>query len=394
MLTLSTVGADLSIAGPPFGGTAYVDFYIFGFSIDFGATANAPKPIGYDEFLEMVQRPGPETGKPPSAPAGSVQDPNSDEAKTLKTMANLHVTLEDGNYPSEEGPKGKNSDPDELAANDPFTEWRVRGGSLKFRVGCDFAIQSYNVSKQQFVEVLNKYGITEDVYANPMHLRVPVDTSTLIVTIANSEGLVQNWRPSPIVKAVPKAIWRKYDEKTDPVSAQGGNRSKDLLNGTDVTINQAMGVSVLTPPPELSKDTIPAFHARDAMSVNVNDTNPKLPVTDIPPRTPWTIEPVPDQPDQLAKWKSVSNMWKQAPGVQATPGNGPSELQNMIDVCAVALEWDRPSGEMLAVSGVRDPTELPRPRPWELNAQVPELLLKDEVFASSFLTLPMLASEA
>jgi hypothetical protein len=394
LLTFQPVDADLTISGPPFGGTAYVDFHLFGFSIDFGASQEAPKPIGFDEFLAMVQRPGPDTGKPDFAASGSVQDPDSEAAKTLKTMANLHITLEEGNFPSEEGPKGKESDPKTLPANDPFTEWRVRGGALKFRIGCDFAIKTFTVSGENEVTVKDsRFGITDDVYANPMHLRSPVATSDLIVTIANAAGTVQNWRPTPIVKAVPKAIWRQYDESTDPTSSKGGNRSPDLLNGADATTNQAMGVSILTPKSTLSEDTIPAFHARDAMSENVNDVNPNLPITDAPPQSPWNITPVPEHPDPLMKWRSVSQTWKQAPGVQPT-GAGPSELQTMLAACATALGWDKPSAEMLAVMGVRDAKDLPRPRPWELQAEVPEMLLGDDVFTSAFLTLPMLASGA
>ncbi len=343
----------------------------------------------------MVQRPGPETGKPDSAAAGSVQDPNSEEAKTLKTMANLHITLEDGSFPSEEGPKGKESDPNKLPANDPFTEWRVRAGDLKFRVGCDFAAKTYNVSDQGLVTVQDpQFGITSDVYANPMHLRDPVDTSFLAVTISNAEGTVKNWRCTPIVKPVPKAIWRQYDEATDPTSKQGGNRSQDLLDGADATMNQAMGVSVLTPAPTLSEDTIPEFHARDAMSENVNDKNPKLPVTDEPPKTPWRIEPVPQQTDQLLQWKSVSKTWKEAPAVQPSAGDGPSELAIMLNACATALGWDQPAAETLALMGVKDAADLPKPKPWELSAEVPEMLLRVDIFASAFLRLPMLASAA
>lgn len=407
------VDADLSIAGPPFGGTAYVDFHLFGFSIDFGASPEAPKAIGYEEFLAMVQRPGPDTGKPDSAPAGSIQDPNSEEAKTLKTMASLHITLEAGNFPSEEGPKGKeSSDPNTLPANDPFTEWRVRAGDLKFRIGCDFALKDFNVSAQGLTTILAdppKYNITSDVYANPMHLRSPVHTSTLNVTISTSnEPTVQNWRCTPIVKPIPKALWRQYDESTDPTAKQGGNRSADLLNGADATINHAMGVAIQTPAPTLSEDTIPAFHARDAMSENVNDANPQLPVTDEPPRTPWTIQPVSDQPDKLAQWRSVARAWSDAPALQPTTttaaaaaaaeasSNKPSssELAAMLSACATALGWDRPPAETLALMGVRDAVQLAEPKPWVLSAQAPEMLLRDEGFASAFLALPMLATEA
>ncbi|KAF8848465.1 hypothetical protein BDZ45DRAFT_269894 [Acephala macrosclerotiorum] len=55
----ASVGAWLHLEGPEFGGHARVDFYLFGFTVDFGATNRAPDPLDLVEFWEMVHKPGP-----------------------------------------------------------------------------------------------------------------------------------------------------------------------------------------------------------------------------------------------------------------------------------------------------------------------------------------------
>jgi hypothetical protein len=150
----------------------------------------------------------------------------------------------------------------------------------------------------------------------------------------------------PIVKAVPKALWRKYSRDNDP---QLGNKG-DLLDGTNSTVNLAMGVSVAAPDPQISYDMIPAFHAADAMSQNVYPevnsvvTNPYL-NDSAPVQTSWLPAPVAGTTAQ-DQWDNLQNTWVQAPGQASPPMPSPtpptppvSELQNILNNCASVLGW-------------------------------------------------------
>lgn len=310
------------------------------FDIEFGSQPSPPLPLildGDGGFYEIVEKPGPDTKT------------TQDESDSDPTMNRLKITLEAGSFPD---PNNKNNSTVTVSG----TPWRVRGGDFVFRVTCVFAISKFSVNNftNNDVKIAKKLGdpvASDDIYANPMHLTTPISsvlnvTVTPEDTVAGLAPVLDLYKPLPIIKAVPKALWRKYDINNDP---QAGNQG-DLLDGTNSTVRLAMGVSITAPDPQISYDMVPAFHAADAMSQNVYPevnsvvTNPFL-NDSAPVQTSWLPAPVAGATAQ-DQWDSLQKTWIQAPGQVTPPTPSPapstppvSELQNILSSCASVLGW-------------------------------------------------------
>jgi len=298
-------------------------------------------------------------------------------------MNNLKITLASGGFPD---PNNKNNS----AVTISGAPWRVRGGNFAFLVTCVFAVSIFNVNSDDNndVKVAKNPGdpvASDDIYANPMHLVTPV-SSALTVNITADDPVAgpapppDLYKPLPLIKAVPKALWRQYSVANDP---QAGNTG-DLLDGTNSTVNLAMGISVAAPDPQLSYDMIPAFHAADAMSQNVYPevnfvvTNPYL-NDSAPVQTSWLPTAVTGSTPQ-DQWNNLKSAWLQAPGQVTPPTSTPapatppvSELQNILSACAGALGWS---------------AKLP-----PLKGNLPTKLLGNG-FDSYYLALPQIAGAA
>ena len=284
-------------------------------------------------------------------------------------MNNLKISLESGDFSD----ANKKDDSIKTVAGTP---WRVRGGNFVFRVTCVFAVSKYTVNddKDQDVKVAAKKGdpvAEDDIFANPMHLKEKA-SSVLTVTIkpedkavGNSEPILDLYKPLPVIKAVPKALWSQYDKANDPTKPNF-DPNKSLLDGNDSTVKLAMGLSISAPDPQLSYNTIPAFHAADAMSQNV------YPETEVPDPTPTDAKhtkevvinpalpdsaplqkegrptPVDGKTDQ-ERWDNLQHAWRSALGMPwpvpnarlpaPTPPVPHPELQSVLDQCAGALGW-------------------------------------------------------
>lgn len=264
-------------------------------------------------------------------------------------MNRLKITLEAGSFPD---PNNKNNSTVTVSG----TPWRVRGGDFVFRVTCVFAISKFTVNGDTNIDVktADKPGdpvALDDIYANPMHLTTPISSVLTVMITPEDTGAgpvppTDKYKHLPVIKAVPKALWRKYDIANDP---QAGNKG-DLLDGTNSTVSLAMGVSVAAPDPQISYDMIPAFHAADAMSENVYPevnsvvVNPYL-NDSAPVQTSWLPAPVTGAKAQ-DQWDNLQNTWIHAPGQVTPPAASPasstppvSELQNILNACASVLGW-------------------------------------------------------
>ncbi|KAI4185104.1 MAG: hypothetical protein LQ346_005981 [Caloplaca aetnensis] len=131
----ASVGAALHIEGPdPFGGSAHVDFYLFGFTIDFGKRA-APAPgVGLLAFYQMLNTPG---------PAPAVQTSQADATDPM--MARLKFTLTGGLLPQPLAPS------ESAAPGGPFPDtgaskpWIVKAGKFTFTLESEFAISAAEI---------------------------------------------------------------------------------------------------------------------------------------------------------------------------------------------------------------------------------------------------------
>jgi hypothetical protein len=173
------------LQGPPFGGYAHVHFYFCGFTVYFGDQNNTPDPIGYDDFISLVQQPG----------------PGSKDEKTGLIVLSLS--------------EGTANDKNTSIQKKPGDEWVVRPGDFKFRVECKVPVTAmdYNDGVKHFG---NFAADTEKFYARQMHTSgewVSVLTVSIVPHIrpANEDtvdGDKENpWQVTPIEKQMPRAIW-------------------------------------------------------------------------------------------------------------------------------------------------------------------------------------------
>jgi hypothetical protein len=185
------IGATLYLEGPPFAGTVHVDFWVFGFSINFGEQSGdrVPKALILSDFYNQVLQ--------------------TDLAASSAPVVPHIFSCNNGLIPQGNNTK---SDP-----NDPETPWVVRGAVFQFTVSCKFAIDSATVTTEGLMEGASGSPFAvlsngQSVYARPMQLQEgsPLK-SELDITIARASNPKEQdsaWNVgAPVVTSVPNALW-------------------------------------------------------------------------------------------------------------------------------------------------------------------------------------------
>ncbi|MCJ1385951.1 hypothetical protein MMC17_009076 [Xylographa soralifera] len=391
----ASVGADLHIEGPEFGGIAHVDFYLFSFSVDFGASPQALPPINLEDFWKMVHQPGPNqqaTAKDQdSNPVLSrleytSSDSTTKDDSTVPEAAHKFI-LEDGMFPM---PAKKGSAAVDPASTGAGANWFVKGGTFRFGIASDFAIASAELN--DLLRPLPSPA-KDSIFSRPMHVSDPITTSTIKITIRHvveketSGTIVDGWRNVNLVtKSVPKAVWAAYDPKIDPLNPNSDLGS--LLKGDAPTTDLAMSLMLQAPAPVLAESLIPVFKATAAAKMEVLDTR-------VSPNAEWILaKPEDMQVKYLAaavksdeskkskqdQWTDVKLEWQKAAIAQDVVGN---DTSGMIGTCTDLFDWikNRPQGE--------EPPPVPARPAWSLTGAVPEKLISG--LESSYLALPRLA---
>nr|OQO29959.1 hypothetical protein B0A51_02550 [Rachicladosporium sp. CCFEE 5018] len=372
-----SIGADLHIEGPEFGGVAHVDFWVFGFDVYFGDQGKVLDPLTLSDFYDMVHKAGPTSGRPPAT-----------GPETVGLDQQIKLTLEDGAFskPSQDTAKA-DAQPDSSGAG---SKWFVKGVSFAFRVAPDFAISIAQLinDKEGYSDIDKAKIPAKDTPAplrsTPMHLSAPHPersqpdpghpeiSSTLKITIRSAAGKlvpITGWKPTYVVKDVPSALWRDYDESRDPMIKGGG---QELLSPANGTIKQIMAVSLVAPDPILSKSNIPAFNATDAQKSEVLTDDGKS----------WTMPtPGADQTQDLLpaplthpidplylpqKWKEMQTTW------QTCSADGLDLATGMAALCATTLGWDAPLPGQLTGPKITDVGVKPA---WMLTTDLPKRLV-------------------
>ncbi|KAK4212056.1 hypothetical protein QBC37DRAFT_288866 [Rhypophila decipiens] len=423
------IGADLHIEGPEFGGVAHVDFWFFGFDIEFGARLGRPPPLELLEFWKTTHQPGPGSSERQDVDANPVQaELVYNDAKVISTVteyvpnAAFKFILEDGNFPmpsSATSPLGATSaNANTVPSTGAGAMWFVKGGSFRLGITTEFAISAIKIvgTTDEPKTAKNRWGghpdgkmETEDVFSSPMHVTEKIN-STLTVTITRIFGedkpskRIKLWREvTPNVKQVPVAMWAAYNPKLDIMAL--GPRARPpptLLDGQDkATRPQTLGVSMAAPWPVISESTIPKFQASAMARMGVqNIKEVKMKSLD------WYIPRIED--DQLAfkpaaerkdlepveRWKDMSVKWtefaangagwvdgfvKKKEDAKAVEQQAPDGLLSMT---AAVFGWDqdanRPVGEEDTAAGERPP--------WLLKGAMPKKLVNG--LTEFYLALP------
>ncbi|KAF3909810.1 hypothetical protein ABW21_db0202232 [Orbilia brochopaga] len=287
------IGATLKLAGPPMGGIVHVDFWVFGFDIEFGSSPEPAPKLTLEEFWQTALKDSKSTqGK--MLTAGSEKRDEDDVEEQAVEKAFL-ITCESGLEPE---------DKKETKENDP---WFVRPDNFGFMTTLKFAanditfIKSFKVEKNVSLSqtTTQKVPIREEcknIYARPMEVAQSLSSELTVTVYQYSKDVcaLRNtdpgdmlafilkervWQITPIEKAAPQSVWGKYDTKMDP--KKSGNRSSELLNGSGVSIPLVMGLSIKPPEPEMSDDKIQKFNIVKDMkqSVYTDDTVVDFPAT-------------------------------------------------------------------------------------------------------------------
>ena len=194
------ISALLTLHGPPFGGIVYVDFWVFGFTIGFGASDGGRDPLLLSQFYDLLIQMEQKTAatKAIAAPASTAS------ADTPKQHVLSVVT---GRY------AGSTHD----VHSSENSVWIVRRGGFKFSVHSRFAVSSSKCNNDK----PKPSPITNKIYSKPMHLTdgktgtidskaVTVDMyieSDFQVTIKQAGSVMSGWTYAPIIKKVPAGIW-------------------------------------------------------------------------------------------------------------------------------------------------------------------------------------------
>jgi hypothetical protein len=75
------VGVNLTLQGPPFGGKAVIDLYVFSVTIPFGSSAPAPDPLKWNEFKQRYLEQG-EVQSPANSVTLRANQPKEDEPQS------------------------------------------------------------------------------------------------------------------------------------------------------------------------------------------------------------------------------------------------------------------------------------------------------------------------
>jgi len=110
--TVSVIWADMLP-------TRSVDFWVVGFTIDFGASNSIPPPLNLEEFWEMLHKPGPDQSTLEKNDPNPVQSflsfdrgDKKDPTVSTESGAALKFVLENGNFPQrQKGDASSTADP-------------------------------------------------------------------------------------------------------------------------------------------------------------------------------------------------------------------------------------------------------------------------------------------
>ncbi|KAK5988133.1 hypothetical protein PT974_12273 [Cladobotryum mycophilum] len=315
------IGATLTVAGPPMAGMVHVDFWVFGFDINFGGSMQSrPIALKLPRFIDLVLKSGTNGSSSgfllPTMPNAEEErdwvalDETDEDAffKNVKKEDDKKKTAKPFLFnctsglvptPKVPGQKTTSSPPLMSAETEDRNLWTVQPGTFIFSITCAFASSSGtfmdkrpDIPEDKIEQPMKGKVFREEhdnIYAKPMCLETRAGVK-IEVTIAQKESdsvqlrraktgfrtLAKEskegvWKVEPIIKAVPTSVWGKYDLNHDP-SLQGNNVGT-LLAGTNEkdkgTVPLVMGLTIAPPIPTLSHDKLEKFNVVEDTKITV-----------------------------------------------------------------------------------------------------------------------------
>ncbi|KAF3930413.1 hypothetical protein ABW20_dc0110419 [Dactylellina cionopaga] len=301
-----SIGARLYLEGPPIAGRVHVDFWVFGFDVNFGHTDKPEKQaLEFDEFYHLVMQ---ADAKPAGAVLPLLESGEDARVNGNDPLAPHIFSCQSGLIPSGE----QSSSPNDQ-------EWKVHGAIFTFSVNCKFAIteawvETGTVGSDALeanipVKAKPTDPTPDALYSRPMKMEHPFYFSKLIITIRpETYAITDQANPiNPIwdtheftYSSLPTALWGKYDKNYDP-----DDSSSNLLNSNQKKTNTLItGVTVHPPKPRCSEDKISKYNVKEAMGLRA-DCEPQPTIE--PGSDKWNPEPPAEKP-----WDAVADIWKES----------------------------------------------------------------------------------
>ncbi|KAK3694271.1 hypothetical protein B0T22DRAFT_66286 [Podospora appendiculata] len=304
------IGATLHIEGPPVRGVVHVDFWVFGFSIDFGSDDEPEhKAVNLEKFYNLVMAAGTNAQKQDQSRGKTIQD----SCHTFNAQSGL--------LPS--------SSSDTPA---PAAPWSVRSGTFVFSIGCQFPISGLCVGDTN-VAVANEAPL----YGKPMKSTNEISSQLDVRVFKKKARLADgslgpydkvDWKVKTSKKGLPKALWEQYNPDQDPDLK--GNQVGSLLDGSKPSTQLTTGVVSTPPIPEISDDNLLPISATELQKEEAFSADDPL-APHFPPLEQAQPQFAPATLDLSAGHYDV---------VAATWSKPRPQAQSLVDFWAESMLWD------------------------------------------------------
>ncbi|KAG7115288.1 hypothetical protein HYQ44_007806 [Verticillium longisporum] len=244
-------------------GTVHVDFWVFGFEVDFGDKTCMARPdrLSLGDFKALALKSTSSGASVPMASgwldvaSGENGDDDADDVDEQEAPPKAFLfNCVGGLVP--EGSDAKGTEANVWYEDKPAKMWLVRGGDLSFSITTSFAAsdgvlfddRKGAITPKQSVEIADAQ---KKVFALPMCLQHTI-ISTVEVRIARveSRSRVSIWGYYPVLK---------------------GNHVSGLLDGKPADAPAlVMGLTIEPPKPYISRDAIPKFNLVEDLKLTVD----------------------------------------------------------------------------------------------------------------------------
>ncbi|KAI0118156.1 hypothetical protein GGR51DRAFT_498314 [Nemania sp. FL0031] len=250
------IGARLYLWGPPIAGRVHVDFWIVGFDINFGSDVSRNEAVSLLEFYQLVLQS--QVGTSLSAFAKGnlpMATQTDDESIAVQEPVDVRIAKNEGhNFLAQSGLLNPQDQPE----REQNEHWTVRAGSFSFVVECKMAINAVKNDPAGGTILTH-----DDVYSTPMKLTSPLNSTVTVVIQQDGVSTPDDgWQYDKYLSGLPRALWSKYDPKTDPRTS--GNNISDLLNNDKGVSTLMGGVLITAPKPTMAPDPFPPYVVADA----------------------------------------------------------------------------------------------------------------------------------
>lgn len=211
------IGAQIYLWGPPVAGRVHVDFWVFGFDIDFGQSQEAVKAVRLLEFYLLVLQASSQPSSSMFSPSRALLAAPGEAAEEEQegALVPAHDTR-----PKNEGhvfmATSGLMNPGDKTKRPPNEPWTVKAGIFSFTIRCKMAINQVKLDPQ--AHPIIKYGDPQkeiDVYSRAMHLETPMTSILIVKTTQDGKSTPDvGWRFDAHVLAVPKGLWAKCESQS------------------------------------------------------------------------------------------------------------------------------------------------------------------------------------